>query len=232
MSKRLVCGLALGLVLSFGGACDDDDDVMTPRWAPPTDRWAAPATGRSPTAVRSGDGAPAGDGASGSASASLSAAGGRLVSADGKVILEIPRGALTRPSEVAHQDGDRPGAGRDRCQLRDLAGGRGAGQAGAAQLPLHRGRAGRQPAGRPAGGALRRRALERGHGRRQRRAESRVRRHQPLRNVRDAAGGVWPLSRRLYRRQLQVRRPRQPRRPGGGQVRGPGQRLSGVRARV
>ena len=101
MSKRLVCGLALGLVLSFGGACDDDDDV-DPSLG--TTDGPVGGSGDGPVTVNdggSGDGAPAGDGASGSSSGSLSTAGGRLVSADGKVILEIPRGALTRPSEVA-----------------------------------------------------------------------------------------------------------------------------------
>ncbi len=88
MSKRLVCGLALGLVLSFGGACDDDDDVD-----PSLGTTDGPVGGGGDAPVTdggSGDGAPAGDGASGSASGSLSTAGGRLVSADGKVILEIP----------------------------------------------------------------------------------------------------------------------------------------------
>ena len=181
---------------------------------------------------RGGDGSSGGDGPTGNASASLSVAGGRLVSADGKVILEIPRGALTRPSEVAIVVVTAPAARRAGRQLRDPAGGRGAGQAGAAELPLHRGRAGRQPPVRPAGGALRRRALERRRRQRQRRGARGVRRHQPLRHVRHAAGCVRPLSGGLHRRHLQVRRPRQPGGPGVGQVCGPGQRLPDLRARL
>jgi hypothetical protein len=100
MSKRLVCGLVLGSVLSFGGACDDDDvDLggVDGGSTYPVGNADAPQQGGGDGSSEAGGG----DGPTGSPSASLSAVGGRLVSADRRVVLEIPAGALTRPSEVS-----------------------------------------------------------------------------------------------------------------------------------